>query len=291
MHYQSRCVWEAKATLGEGPIWLSSERSLWFVDIKQQRIHRFDPATTAARSWDAPAQPGFLAPLRAGGFLVGLQSGLHRFDPTQGTFALIATVEPACPTNRLNDGSVDANGRVWFGSMDDDESASTGALYSIGAGRPLLRMDTGYCITNGPAVSPDGRTLYHTCTTTRTVYAFDVRDDATLTNKRVFLRFEATTGHPDGSIVDAEGCLWIGLWGGWALQRYAPSAEPLERIELPCANVTKAAFGGDDLRTLYITTARKGLSAQDLASQPLAGGVFAATVAVPGQPQYLADLR
>jgi xylono-1,5-lactonase len=291
VHYEPQCIWDLKATLGEGPIWLSSERCVWFVDIKEQRLHRYDTATAQSRSWKAPAQPGFIAPIRGSDtFVVGLQSGLHRFDPERSAFTLITAVEPERPGNRLNDGSVDAAGRIWFGSMDDGERETSGALYCFTQGRALKRMDTGYCITNGPCVTPDGHTLYHTCTTTRTVYAFDICPGETLANKRVFLRFEASQGHPDGSIVDAEGCLWIGLWGAWAMQRYSPDGEPLERIELPCANVTKGVLGGDDLRTLYITTASKGLSDEQRAEQPLAGSLFAARVDVPGQPQRFAAL-
>jgi D-xylonolactonase len=291
VHYEPECVWDLKATLGEGPIWLPTERCVWFVDIKEHRLHRYEPATGRGRSWRAPAQPGFIVPIRdSNAFVVGLQSGLHRFDPERVAFTLIAAVEPERPGNRLNDGSVDAAGRIWFGSMDDGEGETSGALYCFAEGRAPKRMDTGYCITNGPCVAPDGRTLYHTCTTTRTVYAFEIGRDGVLTNKRVFLRLEESQGYPDGSIVDAEGCLWIGLWGAWAMQRYSPDGESLQRIELPCANVTKAALGGEDLRTLYITTASKGLSNAQLAEQPLAGSLFAVRVDVPGQQQQFATL-
>lgn len=278
-------IWEIRATLGEGPIWLASDGCVWFVDIKQKRIHRLNPQTNERASWSAPAPPGFLAPLNSTHFLVGLQSGLHRFDPATGSFSLVSAVEQQ-PNNRLNDGYVDAKGRLWFGSMDDGERTMTGVLYRMARdGRPI-RMDDGYCITNGPCLDSEARTLYHTCTLTRTVYVFDVSPDGAITNKRIFLTVDPAEGHPDGSIVDAEGCIWIALWGGWRLQRYSPKAEPLEYIELPCANVTKAAFGGSDLRTLYITTAAHGLSPEEQRRQPMAGDLFSARVSVPGQPQH-----
>ena len=124
-----------------------------------------------------------------------------------------------------------------------------------------MRRDPGYVVTNGPAESPDGRTLYHTDTLAGVIYAFDRAGDGSLTNKRVFARIEAGEGYPDGPIVDAEGCVWTGVFGGWGLQRYSPSGELLTTLRLPCSAVTKAAFGGDDLRTLYITTAHVALGA------------------------------
>jgi sugar lactone lactonase YvrE len=150
----------------------------------------------------------------------------------------------------------------------------------------VRRVDDGYCITNGPAVSPEGRTLYHVDTLQRVIYAFDLTDTGKLDGKRVFTTIEPGSGYPDGLSVDAEGAVWIALYGGWGLRRYSPRGELIGAVRLPCENVTKAAFGGADRRTLYITTARQGLSAAELAAQPLAGGLFALRVDAPGLPQY-----
>jgi sugar lactone lactonase YvrE len=147
-------------------------------------------------------------------------------------------------------------------------------------------MDDGYCITNGPATSPDGRTLYHTDTLKKLIYAFDVSAAGELSNRRVFAAIEDGAGHPDGTAVDADGCVWIALFGGWGVRRYSPGGQLLETVALPVANVTKIAFGGDDLRTAYATTARKGLSAAELAAQPRAGDLFAFRVDTPGLPQH-----
>lgn len=290
MTNEVQCVWDLRATLGEGPIWLPTERCLWFVDIKKQLVHRFDPTTMQSKSFFAPTQAGFIVPIsHSNEFIVGLKTGLHRFNPNAQTnedaFRLWKIVEPSQPNNRLNDGYVDAKGRLWFGSMDDGETESTGALYCMKDEATPMKVDAGYCITNGQCVSPDGHTLYHTDTVTRTIYAFDLDEFGALSNKRVFIRIDEKDGHPDGSIVDAEGCLWTGLWSGWKLIRTSPKGERITAIAMPCANVTKAAFGGDDLRTLYITTARKGLSAEQLTQQPQAGGLFSIRVDVPGLPQ------
>lgn len=267
--------------LGEGPIW--RDGALWFVDIKQDRVHRWRPATGEHRAWTAPSAPSFLAAAADGAWVVGLRRGLHRFDPAAGRFEPIAAVEDPALGNRLNDGFVDATGRLWFGSMHDAETETSGALYRFDA-RGLTQMDAGYCITNGPAVSPDGRTFYHTDTANRVIYAFDLAADGALGGRREFVRIEDGAGFPDGSAIDAEGCLWTALFGGWGVRRYSPAGELLQTVRFPVANVTKIAFAGDDLRTAYATTARVGLSAAELAAQPLAGDVFTFPLATPGLP-------
>ncbi len=285
MSSKPECVCALGAELGEGPVWSAREGALWFVDIKQKRIHRFAAATGELRSWDAPAQPGFIAPLPDGRFIAGTKSGLYTFDSRDGTFALRHEVEPDRPDNRLNDGCVDAEGRLWFGSMDDNETESSGCLYRLESEGPR-EMDPGYVITNGPTLSPDQRTLYHTDTLERVIYAFDCAPDGALMNKRVFTRIEDGAGYPDGPTVDSEGCVWTGLFAGWAARRYSPRGELLEEVRFPCANVTKIAFGGADLRTVYATTAWKGLSAEARAEQPLAGALFRFDVDVAGLLQH-----
>ncbi len=276
------CIWPLAAKLGEGPLWWDD--ALWFTDIKLQKIHRLDPATGQKTSWDAPSQIGFVAPVRDGGFIAGMQSGLHRFDPATGGFALLTTVEPHLPGNRLNDCAVDTAGRLWFGSMDDAEERCAGALYCYEKG--VLRVaDPDYLITNGPAFCPSGKTLYHTDTLKKEIYAFDLAADGTITNKRVFARIEEGAGYPDGPVTDAEGFVWCALFMGWGIRRYAPDGRLVQTIRLPVANVTKVAFGGADLRDVYVTTAWKGLDDDARAAQPLAGGVFHVRSDVPGQAQ------
>lgn len=277
------CVWDLKATLGEGPIWHGD--AVWFVDIKGRRVHRYTPATGETASWDAPDQVTFVAPRVDGRFFAGLKSGLHHFTPERG-FTFISEIEDAALDNRPNDSTVDAEGRLWFGTMHDGEEADSGALYRLEPGGALTRHDAGICITNGPAMSPDGTTFYHTDTLEKTIWAFDVSPEGDLSNKRAFFRLQIDDAWPDGSVVDAEGHVWTALWGGGAVLRLSPAGHVVRRIALPVPNVTKPCFGGPDLKTLYLTTARKGLSAEILAAHPLAGGLFALEVEVAGQPQY-----
>jgi sugar lactone lactonase YvrE len=276
------CVWPLAAELGEGPVWVARESALWFVDIKGHKVHRFHPASGAAQSFDAPDQVGFVMPLATGGFLAGLKSGLHFFDPVSGRFKKILEVHPEHPGNRLNDAGVDTQGRLWFGSMDDDEEACSGALYRLDADGRARIHDEGYCITNGPCASPDGAVFYHTDTVKKTIYAFDLTADGALSRKRVFARIEDNAGWPDGTSIDCEGCVWVALFGGGGVRRYAPDGHLLSFVALPCPNVTKIAFGGADLRTVFVTTARKGMSRAARAAHPLAGGLFRFRTAVPG---------
>ncbi len=287
---EARSVLALGATLGEGPVWVARESALWFVDIKARSVHRFDPTTREHRAWAAPSQIGWVLPADDGAFLAGLQQGVARFDPASGAFDLIATPETDRPGNRLNDATVDAAGRVWFGSMDDGETEATGRLYVLELGRVRDSGLAPVVITNGPAVSPDGRTLYHTDTLGRTIHAVPLRADGTLGEPRVFAQIDAADGWPDGCTVDSEGGLWTGLWGGWRARRYAPDGGIEREVRFPCANVTKIAFGGADLRTAYATTARKGLDPAALTGQPSAGDLFAFDPGVAGLPGAVAAM-
>jgi sugar lactone lactonase YvrE len=282
MASEPKNVWDLHCALGEGPVWVDD--ALWFTDIKSRKIHRYDPAGGARRSWDSPEQVGFVLPARGGGFVAGLQSGLHHFDPENGAFSSLAAVEPDRPDNRLNDGVVDPSGRLWFGTMDNREKAKSGAFYRFDRGAVTPSGIEGIAITNGPCLSPDGRILYVVDTLAGTIEAADVAEDGTLGPRRPFVRIDPKEGHPDGPTIDAEGCVWISLYAGWEARRYSPAGALVGRVRLPVANVTKIAFGGDDLRTAYATTARQLLTPEQIARQPQIGDLFEFRVDVPGVP-------
>jgi sugar lactone lactonase YvrE len=284
MASEPRVVWELAAELGEGPVWVERDRALWFVDIKKQRVHRYDPASGAKQSWSAPEQIGFILPAERGGFVVGLQSGLHHFDEGSGAFELILEVEPDKSDNRLNDGVVDPRGRLWFGTMDNGERERSGAFYCFTDGELKATGLDGIAITNGPAVSPDGSILYFVDTLKGTIEAADIRDDGSLGERRSFARIDPTDGHPDGPTIDSEGCVWISLYAGWEAWRYSPVGELVDRVRFPVANITKIAFGGDDLRNAFATTARQMLTPEVIAKQPQIGDLFEFRVEVPGVP-------
>ena len=273
-------VWDLGAELGEGPVWDANRSCLWFVDIKGRRLHRYTPATGDKASWDAPDQIGFALPAEDGSLICGVRGGLYRFDPEMGDFSLFQPIEMDRPQNRLNDGFVAPDGSLWFGSMDDSEEGKTGALYRWFRGE-LTKHDDGYGVTNGPALSPDGKTLYHHDTLEKTVLAFD-HVDGVLSNRRVFAVTE--DGFCDGPSMDAEGVLHVGLFNGWGVARFSPEGRRIGTIRLPVQTVTKAAFGGPDLRDLYCTTAWLG-NANKRGDQPTLGGLYRLRVETPGLPQ------
>jgi sugar lactone lactonase YvrE len=280
-------IWQLGAPLLEGPVWVERDQALWFVDIKSRKVHRHDAASGATRSWDAPGQIGFLLPIATGGFVAGLQSGLARFDERDGSFTPLVAPEPDLPGNRLNDATVDPQGRLWFGSMDDGESKATGAIYRLAADGSCVPTTPLVSITNGPAVSPDGRTLYHVDTLGGVIFACDIDGAGMLANRREFVRIPNSEGHPDGPTVDSEGCVWVGLYNGWAVRRYSPQGALIETVPFPVSAITKIAFGGPELKTVFATTANKHLSPADLEKEPHAGDLFRFEVDVAGQPGAL----
>jgi len=271
-------------------VWVARDAALWFVDIKEHRIHRFSPEDGALDSWPAPSQVCWVLPIEGGGMVAGLEHGIHRFDPASGAFTLVQSVEPEGSSLRLNDAAADKTGAIWLGTMDNGEKACRGHVYRYAEGKLTdSGLDT-VVITNGPAVSPDGRILYPVDTIGKKIWAAVINDDGTLGARRVLAEIEEGAGHPDGAITDAEGFIWVGLYGGWGVRRYAPDGRLAAEVKLPVSNVTKIAFGGDDLRTAYATTARKDLDAAALAAQPLAGNLFAFDPGVAGLPCPLVKL-
>ncbi len=278
------CAWPAGAELGEGPVWVAREQAIYWVDIKGCQLHRYQHPTGEQQSWHLGAQLSAVAPRAEGGFVAATRNGFALLQMVDNVPQLqpLGGPEKDLSGNRFNDGKVDAAGRFWAGSMDDGESQPTGALYRLDTNLRWHQVDAEYVITNGPTFSPDGRILYHTDTLKRQIYAFDLDDTGQLHNRRLFLQLDEAGGYPDGMTVDAEGCLWVCRWGGWGITRVSPEGERMAQLRLPVSNVTSCTFVGSELDTLYITSARKGLSAAELADQPLAGGLFRCQPGVTG---------
>jgi sugar lactone lactonase YvrE len=267
--------------LGEGPVWVARETALYWLDIKGLKILRLD-AGGQISEWPTPFRIGSLAPRKSGGFIGGTEQGIAAIDPEAGRFGVLFNPEQDLPGNRFNDGKLDRQGRFWAGTMDDAEKAQTGTLYRIDADLSCHPIDSGYKVTNGPAFSPDGKVMYHNDSGRQVTYAFDLDASGMATNRRVFLQFKEGEGSPDGMTVDAEGCLWVCLWDGWAVRRYSPKGEWLETVRMPVARPTSCAFGGRDLDRLYISSASIDLDEQARKMQPNAGGLFMVTPGVRG---------
>lgn len=280
----------ARATLGEGPVWVEGQRALWFVDIKRPSVHRFRPDVGRLDTWPAPDQIGWIYPVADGRFLVGLAKQLAVFDPAGGRFEPYLAIEPDQPGNRLNDAGCDRLGAIWFGTMDDAEAAPTGRVYRFYRGRVRESRIAPVAITNGPAISPDGRTLYVVDTLRRRILAHAIDDSGEVGDARLYQVFDASFGYPDGIVTDAEGGVWVAFWGGGFARRFAADGRLTEAVSFPVANITKVALGGPDGRTAYVTTARKGLGRAELATQPLAGDLFTFEVETPGWSAACAEL-
>jgi sugar lactone lactonase YvrE len=275
-----RCIWDAKATLGEGLCWSPRTQSLWWLDILERTLYRYRVADGQRSDWRFDEEISAVAERRtAPGLIVTLRRGYALFDPDEPNAApRMLHVPPEEPAgNRFNDGKCDSAGRFWGGTMDFACQAPTGALYRYDADGGCVRHHLGFAVTNGPTWSLDERTMYVNDTVRGRVFAFDFDPaSGSISGQREWLRFARNDGLPDGMTTDSTGRLWIAHWGGGCVTCHDPvSGAELDRIALPTAHITNCAFGGVQLRTLFITSARSGLSAEQLASQPLAGGLFA----------------
>jgi sugar lactone lactonase YvrE len=280
------CVLDARASLGECPVWSSDEQVLYWVDINAPSLNRFDPKSGRNIAWPMTSSIGSFALREHGGFVAALRDGIWLVD-RDGRLGDRMAEAPYDPSHhRFNDGRADRAGRFWVGTMNERRDGATGALYSLDAYFTLACVVEGVTISNGLAWSPDGRTLYHADTPTRVInaYAFDAAS-GTVADKRTFARFEGETDRPDGAAVDSEGCYWIAFYRGGKIARLSPRGERLAEYPLPAMCPTMCAFGGPELRTLYVTTARQMREADELARLPRSGGIFALQVDVPGLPE------
>lgn len=263
--------------LGEGPLWHAAEGAFYWVDILDCRVNRLTLADGGVDSWVLPEMVGWVIPRRGfPGFLAGLASGIKAvgFAPlTVEDFANLPADEPA--GNRMNDAIADRQGRVWAGTMPIGCDRPTGSLYRLdGAG--LTRMDSGYTITNGPAISPDGAWLFHTDTHRREIYRFALHDDGSLGPRTVWLRFEESWGTPDGMTFDADGGLWIAHWDGGRVSRFDPDGRIERSRAVPASQVTSMAFAGERLDRLFVTSAGDGVD------EPHGGDLFEVDPGVRG---------
>ncbi|HWA42071.1 MAG TPA: SMP-30/gluconolactonase/LRE family protein [Hypericibacter adhaerens] len=282
MRLTAHCVLPAAARLGESALWLAEEQRLYWLDLKAPAIHRFDPATGTDERWELALEiPLGCLLRRADDLLLAGRRGLYAVDFDARALRLWFDPNDRPVDTAFNDGKTDRFGHIWLGSSHIEEREPIGKFYRIDRDGAVTVADQGFPCSNGPALSPDGTVLYFADTVGLQVLRYDL-DPKTgrLSNRRLFLQFAPEQGQPDGMTVDEEGGLWVCHWGGWGVTRYTPEGQVSARIDLPAPNVTSCAFGDEDLRTLYITSAKDDMSSADAARAPLAGGLFAVR---PGQ--------
>lgn len=274
------------AFLGEGPHWSAARRRLYWVDILAPAVLHADPQRGGVTVVPMPELVGTIVPRRRGGFVATTQHGIKAIDIDSGAMAPIADPEADRPGNRFNDARCDRAGRLWAGTLAIDTSPGEGSLYRFDPDGRAHRMDGGFHVSNGLDFSPDNRRLYFTDTGKRRIYVYDFDlETGEIDNRRVFHELPEGVGTPNGLTVDAEGCVWSAQWDGWCLTRYDPDGVVERVINLPVPRPTSCIFGGPDLATLYVTSARIRLSAQQLLEAPFSGSVFAVDAGVRGLPE------
>lgn len=280
---------DSRSSVGEGAVWDVADELLWWVDIKQGLIQRYDPVSGRNDTFDFGEPVGCLSRRDAGGLIVAAQSGFYLFDPETGGREALADPESDQPGNRFNDGATDPRGRFWAGTMRDDggPAAQCGRFYRYDPDGTLSTHFDPVWTTNGMAFSPDGRTMYLSDSNpdVRVIWACDYDlDTGTPSNQREFFDTRAGAGRPDGGTVDADGCYWMAGVGGAQLVRITPDGDLDRIIEMPVEKPTKPMFGGSGLDTLFVTSI--GLGHENDPAQPHAGSLFAVTgLGVTGVPQ------
>jgi xylono-1,5-lactonase len=277
------CVAPTGCALGEGPVWSPTEGFLWWVDTKRAKLHRYNPKTGNTRRYDLPIRASALA-LHGGCLLMVGDREIGLYDPATEAYERWCQLDDESETNRTTDGGIAPDGTFWFGTMDDREKDAIGGYFRLSHNREIsqLRLPS-VMTTNTMQFSPDGRTFYTCDSAEQEILAFDYDvDTATLTGRRTFASTYEFGGFPYGSAIDSEGCIWTCLWNASRVVRYRPDGVVDQVITLAAPRPTSCALGGDDLKTLFITTARVGMSFPALDSRPLSGSLFAVSVDVPG---------
>lgn len=268
---------DRRDVLGEGLMWSARENAVYWTDILGRRVNRLRLADDRVDSWEMPGTIGWIIEREdAPGFVAGLDRRIVAL--TLDPFTIDTIADPDRAGNRMNDAKADAAGRIWAGTMALDGAQPTGAFYRLDTDGTIARVDDGYRIANGPAISPDGGTLFHTDSARRTVYRFAVGEDGSLGARETFLRFEDGWGHPDGMTLDADGGLWIACWGAGCVTRFTPAGERDRSIALPASQISNCIFAGAALDRMFVTSASDGVDEAD------AGALFEVDPGCIGTP-------
>jgi len=283
-----------RATLGEGPIWVGDHQALYWIDIHQETLIRYLPALDRSDTRKLPHRPTSLCQRTDGRLLVSYKAGMGAVDFQSGQAQELRLSGVDFEHEAFNDSACDRLGRLWIGTRDPNPVAvnPVAKLYRLGSDLRAESVDRGFVISNGRAWSPDNKTMYHTDSVPGRIDAYDFDlATGTISGRRVLIDYAGKGCRPDGCTVDAEGCLWVAEVEGWRVSRYRPDGVLVRQIELPFRKPSSVMFGGNDLRTLFVTSVTHGLTPQELSEQPLAGMLMAIDVGVPGLPETHFDCR
>lgn len=285
---QAELLLDAKAALGEGPSWDERNGSLYWVDIEGKVVHTYEVGTKRSSTVSFAQKIGAVVPRGSGGFALVLEDGFYAYDPAGEKLEFLGNPAGRKPNTRFNDGKCDAAGRFWAGTMSMDGTPNQGALYCLETDLTIRTIFENVTCSNGLAWSPDNRTMYYIDSPTGKVMAYDYElTTGEMSSPRVAIEVTEPGTVPDGMACDAEGMIWVALWGGYGIRRWNPhTGELLLKVDVPAEQSTSCAFAGPELDELYITSARVGISEDKLLSQPLAGGLFRYKTDVKGQPTY-----
>ncbi len=278
-------IFPAQAALGECPLWCGQTQRLWWVDIEAPAIHCLDPATGKNVTLPMEENVGCIALREGGGFIAGLRSGIWLLDDQGHKEKLIANPQPDTSISRFNDGRADPWGRFWAGTIYEPRDRPDAMLCLVDEGLHCRQMAGDIKVSNGVAFSPDRRWMYHSDTPSHVIYRYPLDRDGNIGQREVFHQFPLGNGRPDGAAVDAEGFYWSALYEGGRVVRLSPAGEIVAEYPLPARCPTMCAFGGPDLRTLYVTSARHGRPKSELAEWPESGNLFSMRVETPGLPE------
>jgi sugar lactone lactonase YvrE len=273
---------DARATLGESPVWDAKTQTLYWLDVLERRVYAGSKAILQLDEY-----LGCLAPRKEGGLIIAQRRGIRALKPDMKSLRRLCTPRGEPAHNRFNDGKCDPRGRFIAGTMDHNQQEASGSLYSVSPEARPKKLLRRVRISNGLAWSPDGKTMYFIDTPTRDVMAFDYDlDTGNIMNARVIIHFEETFGWPDGMTSDTDGNLWIAMWGGSRITQWQPDGTLLAQFGVEALNVTSCVFGGANMNELFITTALAKMDAASFRKHPHAGGVFRMETSVTGLPTY-----
>ena len=268
-----KVIWKAKTLLGEGTLWVPSQNSIFFVDIKKKKILKYNIKTKVKKIINVDKEIGFLTHIKKNIFLLGLKSELRIVDLKKKKIFKSIKIENDKPLNRLNDGKIDSKGRLWFGTMDNLESKRSGSLYCLDNYFRLHKIDDNYFITNGPAFL-DQNNFYHADTRRRIIYKIKINNQLKILKKNIFLKFNEMEGFPDGMTTDTYNNLWVCHYNGGCISVYDLKSNKIHKISIPAKNITNCSFGGSGNNELFISTARKDMKEHEIKKYPLSGSLF-----------------